>query len=340
MKHCAKKLLGLVFALALCLAVGGNALADGPEAADVWMLSDVWMLADEPNVTTAPDTTTVGDLANDGYTVTIPTTVTVNSGENTAELPVKAQLKQWRTLNIGIASDHDWNLQHESRQAQAGYSLAADPMGSTNDGKGQWFYNEDGTGTGTNKPTLSLIVGQKASGVSDITWSEGFTIPMIVQVKDTSQATMSGTYTDTVRFEFDLTKQCYTYIINVYGQKVELTNNTFNTGAKPALSYQALRAVDMVNDADAPYTEQYVLEYGFDFNGNLLGSAPGSWQHTVPAAEETRKAIDGTKKPSRLTRPQTMPSGGRLWTRIPLTRLRTMQPAKQLAIKSRPRPLT
>lgn len=67
MKHCAKKLLGFAFALALCLAVGGNALADGPEAADVWMLSDVWMLADEPNVTTAPDTTTVGDLANDGY---------------------------------------------------------------------------------------------------------------------------------------------------------------------------------------------------------------------------------------------------------------------------------
>ena len=27
MKHCAKKLLGLAFALALCLAVGGTALA-------------------------------------------------------------------------------------------------------------------------------------------------------------------------------------------------------------------------------------------------------------------------------------------------------------------------
>lgn len=297
MKHCAKKLLGLVFALALCLAVGGNALADGPEAADVWMLSDVWMLADEPNVTTAPDTTTVGDLANDGYTVTIPTTVTVDSGTDTGELMVTAAVKQLRTLNITLASNHNWNLQHESGQAQAGYSLkTANPAGGESKFSSTWFYDEGGTSTGTNKPTLSLIVGQKASGVSDITWSEGFTIPMIVQVKDTSQATMSGTYTDTVCFEFDLTKQCYTYIINVYGQKVELTNNTFNTGAKPALSYQALRAVDMVNDADAPYTEQYVLEYGFDFNGNLLGSAPGSWQHTVPAAGETRKAIDGTKK--------------------------------------------
>ena len=297
MKHCAKKLLGLVFALALCLAVGGNALADGPEAADVWMLSDVWMLADEPNVTTAPDSTTVGDLANDGYTVTIPTTVEVDSETKEKDLKVTAAVKQMRTLNITLASNHNWNLQHESGQAQAGYSLkTADPAGGESKFSSTWFYDEYGTSTGTNKPTLSLIVGQKASGVSDITWSEGFTIPMIVQVKDTSQATMSGTYTDTIRFEFDLTKQCYTYIINVYGQKVELTNNTFNTGAKPALSYQALRAVDMVNNADAPYTEQYVLEYGFDFNGNLLGSAPGSWQHTVPAAGETRKAIDGTKK--------------------------------------------
>ena len=33
MKHCAKKLLGLAFALALCLAVGGTALAQTPEFA-------------------------------------------------------------------------------------------------------------------------------------------------------------------------------------------------------------------------------------------------------------------------------------------------------------------
>ena len=295
MKHCAKKLLGLVFALALCLAVGGNALADGPEAADVWMLSDAWMLADEPNVTTAPDTTTVGDLANDGYTVTIPTTVTVNSGTDTGELMVTASVKQLRTLKITLDSANKWQLKHESGQVLAGYSLTTTNGGEWLDRQSYWSFEEYSADTGK-KPLLSLVVGQKAEGVSDITWSEGFTIPMIVQVKDTSQATMSGTYTDTVRFEFDLTKQCYTYIINVYGQKVELTNNTFNTGAKPALSYQALRAVDMVNDADAPYTEQYVLEYGFDFNGNLLGSAPGSWQHTVPAAGETRKAIDGTKK--------------------------------------------
>lgn len=34
MKHCAKKLLGFAFALALCLAVGGTALAQTPEFAE------------------------------------------------------------------------------------------------------------------------------------------------------------------------------------------------------------------------------------------------------------------------------------------------------------------
>lgn len=298
MKHCAKKLLGLAFALALCLAVGGTALAETPMLAAVLAaLPEQEMLDYEPNVAIAEDTTTIGDIATDGYQVTIPTTVELDSETKETDLKVTAAVKQMRTLNITLASDHDWNLQHESGQAQAGYSLkTADPAGGESKFSSTWFYDVDGTSTGTNKPTLSLIVGQKAEGVSDITWSEGFTIPMIVQVKDTSRATMSGTYTDTVRFEFDLTKQCYTYIINVYGQKVELTNNTFNTGAKPALSYQALRAVDMLGNADAPYTEQYVLEYGFDFNDNLLGAAPGAWQHTVPTAEETRKAIDGTVK--------------------------------------------
>ena len=297
MKHCAKKLLGLVFALALCLAVGGNALADGPEAADVWMLSDAWMLADEPNVTNAPDTTTVGDLANDGYTVTIPTTVEVDSETKETDLKVTAAVKQLRTLNITLASNHNWNLQHESGQAQAGYSLkTANPAGGESKFSSTWFYDEDGTSTGTNKPTLSLIVGQKASGVSDITWSEGFTIPMIVQVKDTSQATMSGTYTDTVCFEFDLTKQCFTYIINVYGQEVELTSEASGTSSDFGKKYKGLQAVNMAGNANAPYTEQYVLEYGINPDGTVMGAAPGAWQHKAPVEGETRKAVDGTEK--------------------------------------------
>lgn len=101
MKHCAKKLLGLAFALALCLAVGGTALAQTPEFADVpAALPEQEMLDYEPNVTIAEDTTTIGDIATNGYQVTIPTTVTVKSGENKGELEVNAKLKQYRTLNI------------------------------------------------------------------------------------------------------------------------------------------------------------------------------------------------------------------------------------------------
>ena len=48
-EHCAKKLLGLAFALALCLAVGGTALAQTPEFADVLAaLPEQEMLAYEP----------------------------------------------------------------------------------------------------------------------------------------------------------------------------------------------------------------------------------------------------------------------------------------------------
>ena len=111
MKHCAKKLLGLAFALALCLAVGGTALAQTPEFADMPdALPELEMLAYEPNVTTAEDVTTIDALAVGGYKVTIPTTVTVDSTQHTGGLKVNAQLKQYRTLNISIASQNDWKL--------------------------------------------------------------------------------------------------------------------------------------------------------------------------------------------------------------------------------------
>ena len=296
MKHCAKKLLGLVFALALCLAVGGNALADGPEAADVWMLSDVWMLADEPNVTTAPDTTTVGDLANDGYTVTIPTTVTVDSGTDTSELMVTASVKQLRTLKITLDSANKWQLKHESGQVLAGYSLTTTNGGEWLDGQSYWSFEEYSADTGK-KPLLSLVVGQKAEGVSDTTWSRNIKAPLIVKVTDPSQATMSGTYSDTVSFEFDLTKQCFTYIINVYGQKVELTDAAHGTSSDFGKKYKGLQAVNMAGNANAPYTEQYVLEYGINPNdGTVMGAAPVQWQHKAPVEGETRKAVDGTVK--------------------------------------------
>lgn len=290
MKHCAKKLLGFAFALALCLAVGGTALADGPEAADAWML------ADEPNVTTAPDTTTVGDLANDGYTVTIPTTVEVKSGTNTGELTVKAQLKQWRTLNIGIESKkNNWKLAYDGATGadmpKVDYTLSE---GTSDDVPAdcEWQYQPD-------TKTLSFSTTKMQPGTSleeDMKRVRSSSYELPITVPTPSQATMSGTYSDTVSFEFDLTKQCFTYIINVYGQEVELTSEASGTSSDFGKKYKGLQAVNMAGNANAPYTEQYVLEYGINPDGTVMGAAPGAWQHTVPTAGEKRKAVDGTEK--------------------------------------------
>lgn len=297
MKHCVKKLLSLAFALALCLAVGGTALADGPEAADVWMLSDVWMLADEPNVTTAPDTTTVGDLANDGYQVTIPTTVTVDSTTAKGELMVKAQLKQYRTLNITMKPQDDkWTLKYQDVAAGADtpkvdYTLSE---GTSKDVAAdcEWQYQPD-------TKTLSFSTTKMQPGTSleeDMKRVRSSSYELPITVPTPSQATMSGTYSDTVSFEFDLTKQCVTYTINVYHQEMALTNNHFNR-ADNAPKYQALKMVDKVGTDGAPIgdakpDEVYTLEYGFA-NGAPVGSPPETWTrprtgHSVPEDEDTR----------------------------------------------------
>ena len=240
MKHCAKKLLGLAFALALCLAVGGTALAQTPEFADVpAALPEQEMLDYEPNVTAEPGMNTAGSIETDGYTVTIPTTVTVDSEDNTTStLMVTADVRQMRTLTITLDSKNNWQLRHESGQVQAGYSLSADPaIGSSYSGKNMWMYNEVGTDRKTKKPELHLIVAQKAKDDFDINWKDSFNVPLTVQVTNPSQATMSGTYSDTVSFEFAIThKSCITYFINVYEQELQLTADG-----------KSVEAVDMVN---------------------------------------------------------------------------------------------
>ena len=219
MKHCAKKLLGLVFALALCLAVGGNALADGPETADVWMLSDVWMLADEPNVTTAPDTTTVGDLANDGYTVTIPTTVEVNSTTNEGTLTVTAQMKQWRILDIAIApQDNIWMLKYQGATGENMPEVAYQ-LPQENDGVEDYSWVYDGSIKHLYFNTSEL------GGSEDVSKDKTITANLAVTVPNSEKATMSGTYADTLTFYITPSKLCVTYNINVYKQDLKLTEN-------------------------------------------------------------------------------------------------------------------
>ena len=278
MKHCAKKLLGLAFALALCLAVGGTALAQTPEFAEApAALPEQEMLAYEQNVTAEPGMKTTGDIATDGYQVTIPTTVTVESGENKDKLKVKAQLKQWRTLNIGITSQNSWQLKYQDAAAGADtpkvdYTLTTEDR---EDGNAIAHYENNTLhyGTGELDPTDPKY--------DSTTGARKFATNFSVNVKDPSQATMSGTYSDTLTFTFDLVKQCVTYTINVYEQKLQLTN----TGAH----VQAVNVVDAngnVTDTTSVPKETYVLEYGCaDANGTPLANAATNetWTRPRPA---------------------------------------------------------
>lgn len=281
MKHCAKKLLGLAFALALCLAVGGTALAQTPEFADVLAaLPEQEMLAYEPNVTIAEDTTTIGDIATNGYQVTIPTTVTVKSGENKGELEVNAKLKQYRTLNIGIESPNNWKLKYDAKGAAIANAPTVEytlknkiEAGGEHTPGGMWHYDES---------THEIMYA--TSAVTDFHTA---TIPLSVNVTDPSQATMSGTYSDTLTFTFDLVKQCVTYTINVYEQKLEI-NNRNNTPHVTATN-RVDDATGQLTDANSKPKETYVLEYG-------CANAWGMPLETAATSEVwTRPRPDGTE---------------------------------------------
>lgn len=281
MKHCVKKLLSLAFALALCLAVGGTALAETPMLAAVLAaLPEQEMLDYEPNVTTAEDTTTIGDIATDGYTVTIPTTVTVNSTTAKGELTVNAQLKQYRTLNIGIESKkNNWKLAYDGATGadmpKVDYTLTTDDF--END-KAIAYYDEN---------TLHYGTGELDSTdpkYDSTTGARKFATNFSVNVPTPSQATMSGTYSDTLTFTFDLVKHCVTYTINVYEQKLELTNSGTHVQAGNVVD-----ASGNVIDTTSVPKETYVLEYGCaDAWGYPLGNAVVSetWTRTRPADDD------------------------------------------------------
>lgn len=276
-----KKLLGLAFALALCLAVGGTALAQTPEFADVLAaLPEQEMLAYEPNVAMAEDTTTIGDIATNGYQVTIPTTVTVESGENKGELEVNAKLKQYRTLNIGIESPNNWKLKYDAKGAAIANAPTVEytlknkiEAGGEHTPGGMWHYDES---------THEIMYA--TSAVTDFHTA---TIPLSVNVTDPSQATMSGTYSDTLTFTFDLVKQCVTYTINVYEQKLEI-NNRNNTPHVTATN-RVDDATGQLTDANSKPKETYVLEYG-------CANAWGMPLETAVTSEVwTRPRPDGTE---------------------------------------------
>lgn len=289
MKHCAKKLLGLAFALALCLAVGGTALAaEAPEFADVpAALPEQEMLAYEPNVTTAEDVTTIDALAVGGYKVTIPTTVTVDSTQHTGGLKVNAQLKQYRTLNISIASQNDWKLQYDGA-AGAGtpevtYQLPQEPKMEKIDTECYWFYQPDekpgekvlSFSTTTMKPSDSPEEDMKRIKESS------YTLP--ITVLQPAQATMSGTYSDTLAFTFAVEKLCVTYTINIYEQKLMLNKAGWRGDGDK--NYRAVNAVNVYNETTG------IVEAGAKPDYTVTLEYP-SWQGTTYTWRRPRPTDD------------------------------------------------
>lgn len=270
MKHCAKKLLGLAFALALCLAVGGTALAQTPEFADVpAALPEQEMLDYEPNVTAEPGSTTTGDIATDGYQVTIPTTVTVDSTTAKGELMVTAQLKQYRTLNITMKPQDDkWTLKYQDAAAGANtpevdYKL---PQGTSNNVAAdcEWEYQPEGKklsfSTTKMQPGTSLEEDMKRVGKSS------YELPITVPTPE--QATMSGTYSDTLEFTFSVEKKLVTYTINAYGQKLALTDERFTRGEPATARYIAIHAVNVVNEGVAETGAELVSAVTVEYPSN------------------------------------------------------------------------
>lgn len=286
MKHCAKKLLGFAFALALCLAVGGTALAQTPEFAEAPdTLPEQEMLAYEQNVTAEPGTKTV---TGDGYTVTIPTTVTVKSGTDTSELKITAEMKQWRTLEIDIASNNSWKLAYDGAAAgtntpQVDYTLKNTVDGGHTSQGMIWTY--DATNHKIAYTTTRLTAVDKAE------------IPLSVNVTDPSQATMSGTYSDTLAFDFKITKQSVTYTINVYGQNITAQANgranvesVVTPGTTTNESTRTEGTVDESKVKDYTYTETYTLEYGFANGGLDAGNPSTTWTRTRPTNDNGEDA--------------------------------------------------
>ena len=114
-------------------------------------------------------------------------------------------------------------------------------------------------------------------------------IPLSVNVTDPSQATMSGTYSDTLAFDFKITKQSVTYTINVYGQNITTkadgragVESVVASGTTTNGSTRTEGTVDDSKVRENTYTQTYTLEYGFANDYPDGGNPATTWTRTRP----------------------------------------------------------
>lgn len=203
MKHCGKKLLGLLAAAALCLAVGVGAGAEEPEvvtepganepefeSADEWLeyytaMYPVETYADPVALQSGGD---YGFSVSNGYTVTIPSDVTVDSETGSGTLQISGSLHPYRELTIGINSENKFNLKSsDDENFTLAYTLSAETDIGTFD-------------SANNKLTYSTSDTQ-----ADIDTNLNVNV-----TENEETAKLSGDYTDRLTFTFSYRVKQYT----------------------------------------------------------------------------------------------------------------------------------
>lgn len=203
----------------------------------------------------------------------------VKSGTDTSELKITAEMKQWRTLEIDIASNNSWKLAYDgaagTNAPQVDYTLKNTVDGGHTSQGMIWTY--DATNHKIAYTTTRLTAVDKAE------------IPLSVNVTDPSQATMSGTYSDTLAFDFKITKQSVTYTINVYGQNITTkadgragVESVVASGTTTNGSTRTEGTVDDSKVRENTYTQTYTLEYGFANDYPDGGNPATTWTRTRP----------------------------------------------------------
>ena len=153
----------------------------------------------------AEDTKTVGSWPDDGYTVTIPSTVSFAEGDKTQKLEITGTLGKYRTLDVTVASKNNYALKY-----------ASDPNNSSLPSLSYTLKGDAFDSTQTGKQTLSYITDADENNPIKTTLNAEIQTPL-----DT--ATMSGSYTDNLTFTFDCKKKTQECEITVKYESMDTT---------------------------------------------------------------------------------------------------------------------